>query len=234
MALQAPTTSVTTNRVQQEALEAGPYPARIARVIDLGLQPTIDFTTKEPGKPAHKISVTYELLDAFMTDEDGNELEDKPRWIAEDFPLRALTSDLATSTKRMKAIDPKGELKGDWSKVLGLPCTVVLVQYTTKKNPDVVRNKVASVTAVRPRDVANMPDLQNDAKFFDLSDPDIEFFKSLPQWQQDLIKGNLEYEGSLLQARLEGTPEPARSAPKNAAKPKDEPVVEVEDDDAPW
>ncbi len=232
MALQAPTHN-TSNKTKQEALEPGAYPARIVRVIDLGLQPTTDFETKQPGKPVHKINVTYELVDTFMRDEEGNEMEDKPRWIAEDFPLRALTSDLATSTKRMKAIDPKGELNGDWAASLGRPCSVVTVNYETKKNPGVLRDKVANVTAVRPRDAQNMPELQNDAKFFDLSDPDIEFFNSLPQWMQDVIKGNLEYGGSKLEALLEGkTPVGKKEAPK-----KVDPTPEPEDDepeDAPW
>ena len=232
MALQAPEFT-GTKRTPQAALEAGSYPARIARVIDLGLQPTTDFNTKQPGKPVHKISVTYELVDAFMLDDDGNELEDKPRWVPEDFSLLPLKSDRATSTKRMLAIDPKGTLKGDWSQALGMPCSVVLIQYETKKNPGVIRNKVDNVTTIRPRDAANMADLQNDAKFFDLSDPDVEFFNSLPSWQQDVIKSNLEYAGSVLEARLGGTPEPKKDEPAKKAAPAPE-VADDEDEDAPW
>lgn len=227
--LVAPLTS-NSNRVAQEALDAGSYPARVSRVISLGLQPTIDFATKEAGKPAHMVSVTYELVDAFMVDENGNELEDKPRWISEDFPLRALSSDLATSTKRIKALDATGSLRGDWTQTLGLPCMVVLGQYETKKNPGVLKNKVMNVTAARKRDADNMPDLQNEAKFFDLSNPDIEFFNSLPTWTREKIQSNLEYPGSRLEALLEGTPAPKETPPP----PPVTPAPNDEPEDAPW
>lgn len=235
MALVAPTQS-QSKRPAQPPLDPGSYPAIVARVIDLGLQPTIDFTTKEPGKPKHMIQVTYELVDAFMVDEDGNELPDKPRWISEEFPLNPLTSDLATSTKRIKAIDPAGELKGDWSKAVGKPCTVVTANYETKKNPGVIRDKVSNVTAMRARDIKNLPEPVNDLLFFDLSDPSIEVFKTFPEWLQDKIKGNLEFKGSALDRALNGDAvEEEKPVQRKKPDPEPEPQSEDEDDgDAPW
>lgn len=232
MALQAPEFSAP-KRTPQAALDPGNYPARVVRVIDLGLQPTTDYATKQPGKPTYMVNVTYELVDTFMVDEKGEEQLDKPRWIAEEFALKPLSLDLATSTKRMKAIDPKNELKGDWAATLGKPCLVATANYETKKNPGVTRDKVTGLSAVRARDIANMPELQNDARFFDLSDPDIEFFNSLPSWIQDKIKGNLEYAGSKLETLLEGgNPIKKVEAPK--APPVQEPVADDEPEDAPW
>lgn len=232
MALTAPT-QTQSNRTQQPPLEPGSYPAIVARVVDLGLQPTIDFTTKGPGKPKNMIQVTYELVDAFMVDDEGNELEDKPRWISEEFPLNPLSSDLATSTKRDKAIDPKGTTAGDWSKKLGMPCTVVTANYETKKNPGVTRDKVSNVTSMRARDAANLPEPANDLVFFDLSNPNLEVFNTFPTWLQDKIKGNLEFDGSPLDRALNGAPA-KDEAPKKASKPAPAPVADEEEEDAPW
>lgn len=233
MGLKAPE-QTQSNRTAQEALDVGNYPARVVRVIDLGLQPTIDFNTKEPGKPVHKINVTYELVDAFMKDEDGNELEDKPRWQAEDFPLKPMTLDLATSTKRMKAIDPQNTVDGDWSQVLGFPVNVSIGQNPSKKDKTKIYNKILGASPVRPRDADRMPDLKNDPKFFSLDEPDLEVFNTFPQFLQEIIKGNLEYDGSKLQALLEGKPQKAEK-PKKAVEEFEKAGPDVGDgEDAPW
>lgn len=229
MALKSPT-QTQTKFTKQEALEPGTYPARVVRVLDLGLQPQVDFTTKEPKKPQHMISVTYELVDVFMVDEQGNDIEDKPRWISDkDFPLHPMSSDLATSTKRMLAIDPGSNADGDWSQVLGFPCMVTVGNYTGKDGS--LKDKVLNVTAVRSRDAARMPELQNDAKFFDLDEPDVEFFNSLPKWVREKIQGNLNYQGSALQKLASGAaPEPKEEAPPKK-KATRKPVEEDENDD---
>lgn len=227
MALKAPTSS-QSNRTPQVALEPGSYPARVVRIVDEGLQPRIDFATKEPKKPAYMIRVTYELVDAFMVDENGDELEDKPRWLSENFPLLPLSSDLATSTKRSKAIDPSGKHEGDWSQFLEAPCSVVVGNYESK---GVTKDKVLNVTAMRPRDAAALEALKNEAKFFDLGDPDLEFFKSLPKWQQEIITGNLEFAGSPLEKLLKG----GTTAPKKSKEPEPEPHEdEATEDETPW
>ena len=244
MALKAPANSQNSKFTKQDALEPGTYPARVVRVLDLGLQAQTDFTTKEPKKPQNMISVTYELVDVFMADEEGNDIEDKPRWISDkDFPLHPMSSDLATSTKRMLAIDPSSNADGDWSQVLGFPCMVTVGNYTGQDGS--LKDKVLNVTAVRARDAARMPELQNDAKFFDLDEPDVEFFNSLPKWVREKIQGNLQYAGSPLEKLLGGKASApkaeAEEAPKPAKKPARKPVVqeaEEEDggvgEDAPW
>ena len=229
---------------KQAALEPGTYPARVVRVLDLGLQPQTDFTTKEAKKPAQMISVTYELVDVFMLDDDGNEITDKPRWLADkDFVLYPMFSDLAISTKRIKAIDPSNAADGDWSQVIGNACMVTVGNY--KRQDGDLGDKVLNVTACRPRDAANMPDLQNEGKFFDLDEPDMEFFNSLPKWVKEKIQGNLQYAGSPLEKLLGGKASAPKAeeeeAPKPAKKPARKPVVqeaEEEDggvgEDAPW
>ena len=230
MSLRAPTTN--QNRTPQENLEPGTYPARIVRVLDLGLHPQQQFPGDPKQKPpAYMINVTYELVDVFMQDEDGEDIEDKPRWISEEFPLHSLSSDLARSTKRYKAIDPDGKYEGDWAQLLGSPCMVTTAQSVSKKNGQTYDN-VSNVTQARARDAAKMPELKNPALFLDLGNPDLEIFGKLPKWQQDKIKSNLEFAGSPLERLLAGE---TKAPPKKAGKPALEPVeVEDEAEDAPW
>ena len=82
--------------VEQELLEPGTYPVRVVQIIDLGVQPQRPFKG-EQKPPVHQIQLTYEFVDEFLKDEDGNELEDKPRWLSESFPLYNLSSDRAKS-----------------------------------------------------------------------------------------------------------------------------------------
>lgn len=211
-------------RVEQAPLEPGPYPARVAQVIDLGVQPSMPYKGQEKP-PAHKIMLTYELLDAFMVDEDGNEQEDKPRWVSEEFALRNLAADLATSTKRYRAIDPNEAFDGDFTRLVGSPCTVTIGNKAgTGKNAGRVFENVLNVATMRPRDAANAPELKNEPKVFVLDEPDMEVFASIPEWIQNKIKGNLNYAGSALATALgdaKGKPAVAKAQPKPAARQED-------------
>lgn len=205
MAIKVKTTYTKSNSVTQSALEAGTYQARVAQIIDLGLQKQPAWQGKEKA-PAYEVMFTYELLDEFMLDENGNEDESKPRWVSERFPLHPMTSDLAKSTKRYKALDPQNKYDGDFSLLTETPCMVTVVTVVSKKNGNTYNN-VANVSLMRSKDAQKAPALKNDARVFSLDEPDIEVFKGLPQWIQDLIKSNLEYNGSLLQKKLEGVSE---------------------------
>jgi len=216
------------NSKPAEAMEAGNYPCRIVQVIDLGLQPQRAWEGQEKP-PAQSLMVTYEFIDEFMKDDDGNELTDKPRWLSEEFPLRSLDSDLAKSTKRMKALDPNLILDGDWAKLVDMPCMVTVTTTEGKgKNAGRTFNNIGGVSAMRSRDAERCAPLVNPPKILDLDSPDVEIFKSLPDWLQDKIKANLEYKGSALEQRLSGgtSDDPTPNAPdaKN----------ETDGDDVPW
>lgn len=191
---------------KQEPIEAGNYPARLVQVIDLGLQPQRPFKGEEKP-PAYCIYTTYELLDEFMVDEEGNVDEDKPRWISEEFPLYNIGADLAKSTKRYKALDPQLECEGDWGQLLGSP-VMVTVTATEGKGQHLGKtfNNIGGLAPMRPKDAAKAEELKNTAKMFDLDAPDLEVFQSLPTWLQDRIKGNLEFKGSKLDQMLGGAP----------------------------
>lgn len=211
------------NRVEQPLIEAGVYPARLVQIIDMGVQAQRAYQGKEKP-PAQEIMLTYELVDTFCVDENGNELEDKPRWISETLPLYSIDQDKAKSTQRYFALDPQGEDGGDFSAQIGKPVNITLVHNPYK---DKVYVNVAGIAAMRPRDAQKCPELVNDPKVFDLDAPDMTIFKSLPEWVQEKIKTNLHYQGSKLQAAIGGAPQEQAPAPQQQAE-------DNEDNDAPW
>lgn len=227
MALIAQPSGNSSNRVEQPAIDAGVYPARLVQILDLGLQPQRPYQGQEKP-PAPEISLTYELVDTFCVDENGNELEDKPRWISETFPLYSIDKDKAKSTKRYFALDPKGLDGGDFAAQVEKPINVTIV--LNEKGEKVYVN-VAHIAAMRERDAAKCPPLKNPPKVFDLDAPDMTIFGSLPQWLQDKIKSNLNFKGSKLEAAIGGKP-PVEEKPQEAPEPKG--ADDSAEEDAPW
>ena len=189
----------------QENIKPGTYPARVVQLIDFGLQPQRPYMGQEK-KPAYELGITYELVDEFMKDEEGNDIEDKPRWISETLPVHPLVADKAKSTQRYTTFDPDLVQKGDFSFLLDKPCNVTVVN---NKSGDKVYDNVASISAMRQRDADKCPKLKNPAKMFDLDNPDLTIFNSFPKWIQEKIQGNLNYKGSRLEKLLGGKSAPA-------------------------
>lgn len=219
------------NFVKQPSLEAGVYPARLVQVIDLGLQPQRAFVKGEDKAPCQEVMFTYELVDAFMLDEEGKEIEDKPRWISETLPFYGLFADRAKSTQRIKAFDPDNVHDGNVGAMVETPINLTLVLNENKKDPEHPYENVANVAGMRPRDAAKCPELKNPTKVFDLDNPDMETFNKLPEWLREKIKGNLNFKGSKLERLLEGKGgEVVNSKP--ADREYDNP--DVNDDTPPW
>lgn len=224
------------NKMKAPVLEPGTYPARLVQIISLGLQKQEPYKGEEkPPRP--EIYTTYELADEFMEDENGEILEDKPRWISETLPMYSLDADLAKSTKRYMAIDPDLKYDGDWAQLSGAPASVVVGKKARKKDGQEY-NVILGVTTMRAKEAAKLPDLVNKPKVFDIDAPDMELFFSLPQWLQDKIKDNLEYGGSDLERLVEAGP--GKDKGKDEEEPKarqrrsqkvSEPVEEEEDDE---
>lgn len=225
MALKAAKDVKKTNYIPQANIEPGTYPARLVQIIDLGLQAQRAFQGKEKP-PANEIMLTYELVDEFMKDEAGNDIEDKPRWISETLPFFGLFADKAKSTKRYFALDPNNDHDGDFAKLIGVPCNVTVVNNSVG---DKTYDNVAAVTTMRERDAAKCPDLVNPPKVFDVDAPDMEVFNSLPEWVRDKIKGNLNFKGSALEKLVGDAPPPKAKEEKPAPK-KEAPV----DEDLPY
>lgn len=207
------------NRIEQPLLPVAGYPARVVQIIDLGLQAQRPYQGKEKP-PVHEINLTYELVDEFCLDEDGNPDEKRPRWMSETMAFRNLSADKAKSTQRYKALDPTLEDGGDFTAQIGKPCVVNVIHNPgTGVNAGKTYANVDSISTMRAKEAAKLPELVNDSRVFLLDDPDVEIFEALPQFLQDKIKGNLEYEGSKLQKLLEGPV----AKPTKKAEPEPEP-----------
>jgi hypothetical protein len=218
--------NIKGNRVAPPVLDPDVYRARVVQVIDLGLQAQRPYQGKDKP-PANEIMLTYELSDEFMKDEDGEDIEDKPRWLSETLPFYGLFADKAKSTLRYHAFDPEENFGGDFSKCVGVPVNVTVVNNASG---DMVYNNVGNVAPMSPKKAATCPELVNPAKVFDLDNPDMEVFGALPEWLREKIKSNLNFKGSPLQKLLEGgAPQKAAQAPKKKAN-----VVVDEDDNAPY
>ena len=188
--------------VEQPILEVGVYPVRTVQILDMGLQEQRPYKGKDKP-PAYEVMMTYELLDVFMVDEDGNELEDKPRWIHESFPLHNLSADLAKSTKRYRVLDPDMVYDGDFTQLINIPVNLTVVHGFGKgKNTGKTYENVGDISPMRAKEAAKAPELKNKTKVFSLDEPDLEVFNSLPEWIQNKIKSNLEFKGSQLEELL--------------------------------
>jgi len=227
MALNASKVASVGGGKAQELLDAGVYPGRLVQVLDLGLQAQRPYQGQEKP-PMQEIMLTYELSDEFMKDDDGDDIEDKPRWVSETIPLHHLKAELAKSTKRYTALDPEGVFEGDFSQCLGIPVNITLVNNESKGK---TYTNVAGLAPMRPKDAARMPELVNEAKFFDLDSPDLDVLLKLPDWIQTKIKENLNYEGSVLQGMLKGALKKEEKKDKPAKKKEAAPI---EDDDVPY
>ena len=234
MALNARDIKIESNYERPDPLNPGTYPARLVWVISKGLQAQKPFQGQEKS-PQLEVYFVYELLDEFLLDEDGEEIKDKPRFINETLPLYSLNSDKAKSTLRYFALDPTEKYKGDWTKLVGTPCMVTITQNKSKTK-DIIYNNISSVQTMRDKDAKNAPDLVNEPKVFDVDDPDIEMFYSLPEWLQNDIKENLNFGGSILEEKIENTPkeqsETKNTKTKKATKTKE--VIEENSEDEDW
>ena len=219
MGLKAPVTENKSFKAQ-EPLEPGTYSARVVQIIDMGLQPQREWMGKAKP-PAQVINITYELSDEFMKDEDGNDIEDKPRWISEMITLRSLSSDKATSTLRYKVFDPDNVFGGDFSLCIGVP---VMITIANNQKDGRIYNNISAVGQMRERDVKRCPPLVNKGVFFDLDDPDVNVFNSFPQFIKDRITKNLNYNGSVLQKRLSEAP----------SKEEEEQAPEITEENSPF
>lgn len=236
MALNASNIKQESKFERPDPLEPGSYPARVVQVLSLGLQPQRPYQGEEkPPKP--ELYVTYEMLDEFLLDEDGEDIEDKPRWISERIPLNSLDSDLAKSTKRYLALDPELKYGGDWAQLGGTPCMVTIVNSKAKsgKHAGKIFDRVGSVSTMRAKEAKKARELINPAKIFDIDEPDMEVFGSLPQWLQDVMtKENLEFGGSKLEELLEKGEGKKKESKKDEPKADEPEAEEEEDEDEDW
>ena len=208
------------SKMEAPQLDPGAYPARVVQVIFLGTQEQRPYNGQQKP-PVDEVRITYELSTEFMTDEDGNIIEDKPRWFSETIPFYSLAADLAKSTKRYKAIDPKDECDGDFSKLLGKACQVFLAVNAGKgKHVGKTFTNIGDVTAAINVPGYDQPQLKNDPFYFDPQDEEcsVEDFNSLPEWLQETIQKALDYTGSPLARKLGGSTTSAPEVAENGTE----------------
>ncbi len=193
-----------------EKLTAGVYAARLVQVVDLGRQAQRPYKG-QPKDPAYEIALTYELLDAFMKDEDGQPDPAKPRWITETMRFYNLEAEKAKSTERYMALDPTVACDGDWDRLLNTPCMVTIVLNENNATKKIYEN-IEAIAPMRAEQVAIAVPLVNPAKFFDLDKPSVEDFLALPKFLQKRIQAGLDYPGSEMETLLvaAGEAEPAK------------------------
>lgn len=208
------------NGPKAEPLAPDNYMARVAMVVDLGVQKQRPYQGKEK-QPAQELLVTYELVTEFMKDENGNDDEERPRWITERFPLFNLKADRAKSTKRYLSLDPKQEYGGDFSALAGAPCLVTVVN---NERDGRTYNNVGAVGS--PLKGIPVPEAVNPPIVFDFDDPDPQAWENMPDWVNGIIQEALNYPGSKVQAMVEGAAQPEASA-------QSEPANQADDDDFP-
>ena len=205
-----------------DPLEPGSYPARLVQLIVLGIQKERPYKGEEKA-PRLNVYLTYEFLDEFLKDEDGNDQEDKPRWLSEQIPFLSLSADKAKSTKRYFALDPDDKADGDWSQLVGAPCVVTVVNEADKRpGMDRIYEKISAVSAMRPKEAAKAAELKNAPKIFDFYDPDIDVFNALPDWLQEKIQSAVDYEGSKLEKLLGKAPKEDKPKPSLKEELEDE------------
>lgn len=192
MSLNAKNVPNTGNSGSYPTLEAGSYPALLSGVTGLGMQPQKYMGETKP--PKLEIMLTWELVDEFGKDEDGNDMLDKPRWVSERMPLNNLGSEKAKSTLRYYVLDPKEVHEGDFAGLVGTAAMVTLSVTTDGKY-----NNVSAVTTMRTKEADKLPELSQNPKVFDIDEPDMVIYGSLTQWIKDIITGGLEFGGSKLE-----------------------------------
>lgn len=211
------------NRVPQEEIGIGNYMSRLVQIIDTGIQykdvwdpATNSYKKDTSSPPVQHIYTTYELLTEYMKDENGVELEDKPRWISEEWPLYSLEQDLATTTKRYNGIDPQHVHGGDWTQLGAAPCQVAVVH---KKSGKAKIGGVAAAIKGIP-----YPELKNEPKVYTIDMGENEIFGSLPPFLQERIKSALNWGGQAV------APQPAQAAPQAAPEPVQAQAVGMDED----
>ena len=169
--------------------EDGNYPARLAQVIELGLQPMEDYTTKEAKDPKPRCILTFEF--PTETIEVGG--EEKPRWYGKEYTLSG--HEMAALPKVVSALDPSGE-ETDLGKLLS---RAVMVEIGTTSGG---KAKVVNVSKLMKG--LTVDQLAADPVVFSLDSPNKATFDRLPQWIKEKITGALDFEGSHAEAVLTG------------------------------
>jgi len=154
----------------------GTYPARIAQVLDLGMQRD---EYKGEVKTAQKLWITFELPTERI-DVNG---ESKPRWISRE--VTKSTGDKAILMKVLKAIFSQEELDEveSFKEMLGKP---LLIEVGTTSGG---KDKVIGFTKVMKG--MSISGLESNPAYLDCENIDNDVYDSLPDFLKEKIDGRI-------------------------------------------
>lgn len=182
MSLKLSTIEESSNKKDFGRLEDGPHLARIVSVVDFGEQNQTDYQTGEATAPKKKVMITYETPNEHITYEKDGEEVTKPRWISKEYTLSM--HEKSALFKLVKTIAPDAN---SLDELLNLPCMITVASTSGGK---------AKIDAVSlPMKGIEVPALENETFHFDFSEPDMDLFSKLPEWQQNKIKEANDYNG---------------------------------------
>lgn len=193
---------------------AGSYLARCVRLIDLGTQ-TTDYQGET--KIAHKVLISWEIMDAETRREDGSPYVVSKRYTASLHPKAGLRKELASW--RGRDFTPE-ELKAfNLANLLGKDCFISLVDAVkdgkTYTNIASIMKAPKGMTA--PEGTAN-----ESLVHWDMANPDWTAFAQLGNRLQQQIEASPEFKALTPPARI---PLPARSeAPASRPNPAPAPT----------
>lgn len=184
--------------------KAGVQPARIAQVIDLGVQARPAFKGKEKS-PVQQVFVNLELV----TDEfeiEGKKV--KHRLAPKNFNIVSRTSEMYGNSAIagfLSSVDPADTCKGKLTDLVDKPClaTVVHVDGMGKH----AGKKFANIKSVmQPPEGYPVPALSEAPTTFSFDNPTPESWNAIPGFIQEKIKSALNYKGSKVEAMVNALP----------------------------
>tara|TARA_B100002049_G_scaffold236855_1_gene224892 strand:- start:5476 stop:6036 length:561 start_codon:yes stop_codon:yes gene_type:complete len=172
---------IRSNSKPADQPEAGTHVGRLVGFVDMGHQPGFEWQGKEIPS-AYKVRLTYELPNSKTQD-------DRPHWVHEE-----VTNSDNEKSKMYARVRTLGGSFDDASTLLGKPCMITLVQNEKGYIKIDGLNGVGGVPAGFP-----VPELENDMFMFDTEKPDMDVFNNFPEFIQEKLTTNLDYEGSELE-----------------------------------
>jgi hypothetical protein len=155
----------------------GTFPARIVQILDLGKQ---EDEWKGETFIRDKLWLTFEFPTETITYTKDNVEVTRPRWLSGEFTKS--TGDKAKLTPIVKATNPDAASFEDL-----LNCALLVEVGTTSGGKD----KYASAMAL-PKGMVVAP-LDNETKYFDMAEPDMLVYESLPDFLKEKMKESPDF-----------------------------------------
>ena len=212
---------------EKKVLEAGAYPAVCDMVVDLGVQASPN--SQYPAK--RTVLLRFQIPSERVEITKDGETKDLPAVISRTLSLslneKATLRQLLQSW-RGRAFTPEELKKFDLVNVLGKPA---FVNVTHRVKGD---RTYANLTSLMPLPKGMpAPELEGEALWYSIDEPDATVFDKLPAWIQDKIANRVINQPAAVKpaAAPAQVDTWAKSGPKGPTKPKIDENVEFQPDD---